>query len=97
MNCESCKVSPELKEAFGCDKPTQDPSQWLDEDGQWFNCPIKFVSDDSKEFIQEYDSYKDNGSMPLKYNEQSHKYLEAKRTYEFFEQKYREIKNGKNC
>ena len=82
---------------LGCEEPTQ-LAVWDDGEDEFFNCPIRFISD---EIYFWYDKYK-HGTR-LEYEELNCRYSEAVNYYEYQLQRYknaktpnRQVLNGNN-
>lgn len=73
----------------------QVPGRWLDEDEEWFSCPLLFINQGSIEFINEYDSYNSRLAMPKQYNQQTAKFFEAVKYFESCVKRFTEMKQGK--
>jgi hypothetical protein len=94
FSCDKCLDAPYIKENLGCDQPTQTPARWLDEDEEWYNCPMRFIPSSVVSFILEYDSYKDKWSTPPRYGDFGAKFLQAKIYLENCLNKYTAMKQG---
>lgn len=106
FSCERCQaasiqdnngneISNYIKESLGCEHPTQTPATWLDENEEWFNCPIQFISQSVFAFFEKYDSFKNGLSMPLNYEDQIGKFNLAVKSFEYYLNKFTEQKQGK--
>ena len=95
FSCDKCLDAPYIKDTLGCDGPTQAPARWLDENEEWFNCPIKFIKQDALDFLDKFDSYKNNISTPPDYENQAARFLEAVGYFNSCVNRYTEIKQGK--
>jgi hypothetical protein len=95
FSCTQCELAPYTKDSLGCENTTQTPAAWLDEDEEWHNCPIKFVSQSVIDFMEKYDSYKNKMATPPDFENQSAKFNSAVRIFESYLSKYNEMKQGK--
>ena len=95
FSCSKCRDAPYIKESLGCDGPTQTPAAWLDEEEQWYNCPIKFINQSSLDFIEKYDAYKNKMATPPDYEKQSARFNMAIRFFESELSRFIEMKQGK--
>ena len=94
FNCNQCREAPYIKEIRGCEKPTQTPAHWLDEDEDWYQCPRLFIPPKCWEFFNKYCSYKDDTATPPDFEKQSAKFNSAKIVYENYLAKFLKQKNG---
>lgn len=94
FSCEKCQSAPYIRDTLGCEKPTQEPAHWLDENEAWYSCPIQFITQGCCEFMEKYDSYKSQLSTPPNYEKQSAKFIEGVKYYEHCLRKYTEMKQG---
>jgi hypothetical protein len=97
MNCATCQTAPKAKESFGCESPLQVPAVYFGdiEDEEWYNCPMRFITQSSYDFLNEYDAYKSGMAEPMKYGKQSAKYFEAVRTFDHYLSMFSNMKQGK--
>jgi hypothetical protein len=53
MSCAVCQTDPDLKEAFGCEAPTQHPA-WVNEldEEEYYTCPLQMIP------VEVYDWYR---------------------------------------
>lgn len=79
---------------MGCEEPTQNPAVWFELEEEWYSCPIKFIMDNTLDFVKEYDSLKSNMAVAGKYGEQSSKYYEAITIFENYVAKFTKEKQG---
>jgi hypothetical protein len=80
---------------LGCETPTQ-VAVWETEEYEFFNCPLRFVSNSVWEWCNEYAYAKDLGTA-LPYNLQSNLFLEAWAVYssEYNERIRKKMKHDK--
>jgi len=105
-SCDTCneglteeqKQDPDasyIKVSRGCEKPTQMPSTIrLDPDEEWYNCPLRFISQSVHDFLGKYDAYKKGLSTPPDYDDQAQKFIEAVNVFEYYIGKYVNAKKG---
>ena len=84
-----------MKLTLGCETPTQAPVEWLDENEQWFNCPINFINESAMAFLSKYDSYKNGMAAPPDYGRQAASFFEAVKYFESQLTHFIEVKTGK--
>ena len=84
-----------MKLTLGCEVPTKSGTQWLDEDEEWFNCPINFINESAMDFLKKYDAYKNNFATPPDYEKQSAVFNEAIKYFEGEVAHFTEVKTGK--
>lgn len=55
MSCYDCQRDPGLKEAWGCDGPTQ-AAVWIDDetDDEYYVCPARLLPENIIEWYNEY-------------------------------------------
>lgn len=94
FSCGKCQAAPYIKDTLGCEEPTQTPAFWFEKDEEWFNCPLKFITEEVLDFLNEYDSLKTNLARPKEYGEQSSKFYEAVRVLENNISKFVKEKEG---
>lgn len=56
MSCRECSLDPSLRQAWGCDSPSQ-YVVWEDDEDIFYSCPMLFVSEQSNDFFEEYAYY----------------------------------------
>jgi len=82
MSCSDCQRDPELKEAWGCESPTQIAVWADDEDGQeYYSCPFQFIPGHIIEWYQEYVYYKEFPGSAPSYWDQGEKWLDITAIY----------------
>ena len=92
FSCEKCNDSPYIKDSLGCEKPLKDAATWIGPDDEFYNCPIRFITDSTYDFIEKYDCRKFyTGNQ---YEKESAKFLLAVRIFERYLSKFMEMKNG---
>jgi len=94
-----CQCDPQMKNMWGCDKPSQHVV-WVGMDETCFySCPIKFITSNSIEWFSEQSYYKEYGNV-YKYHELPSVYVEAMEVYNsyLYDYKMKEIeeKSRKN-
>ena len=84
FRCSVC--SDELKEERDCDNDNSESSVFYHEDiGEFYACPLKFISQSVIRFFKEYDTYaKFPNSAPNSYGEFNPRFLEAVFLYDGF-------------
>lgn len=95
FSCDICRDAPFTKDNLGCENPTQTPAAWLDENEEWYNCPLKFIPMSVIDFLEKYDAYKNSIASPPDFENQSAKFIIAVRYFENHINKYNRIKQGK--
>ena len=88
FSCSKCKSAPYIKDTLGCDKPMETAATWLGEEDEFYNCPIKFITENTGQFFEKYDSYKNGIATPPDYEKQSAKFFIALRTFEYYLDKF---------
>ena len=79
MTCGACLGDPELPKAWGCEQPTQ-AAVWVDEEHEFYGCPIRFISQAASEWYVEYAYYRELGGAPP-FGDQDARFIEAIREY----------------
>jgi len=70
-----------LKEKLGCETPTQE-AVWEDEDDVFFNCPIRFITENVWAFIKKYDAIKNGICRPKEYEQTAARFIQAANFFE---------------
>jgi hypothetical protein len=95
FDCKKCLNAPYIKENLGCESPTQTPAAWLDENEEWFNCPIRFINKSTLDFIEKYDAYRNKMATPPDFDKQSARFNIAVKYFESELSRFIEMKQGK--
>ena len=70
-----------MRESWGCEKPAP-AVVWEDPElGEFFNCPLKFISETVVDWYEEYSYNQDFGAAAPAFLKQSAKFVEAVRLY----------------
>ncbi|MDR0307632.1 MAG: hypothetical protein LBI42_12460 [Chitinispirillales bacterium] len=70
-----------MRESWGCDKPAP-AAVWEDPElGEFFNCPLKFISETVVDWYEEYSYNQDFSAAAPAFLKQSAKFAEACRLY----------------
>lgn len=93
FSCDKCAEAPYIKDSLGCEKPLEIAAAWWEED-QFYNCPIKFITQNSYELIEKMDSYKNGLSTPPDFERHSAKFLLGVKTFENYLAKFNAMKKG---
>jgi hypothetical protein len=95
MGKSMCQCDPQVKELWGCEKPTQHVV-WRDlDENEYYVCPIRCIPEEVINWYDEYKFYQEfSGS--LKYHEIPAKWIEAKNTYNSYVNRYIEDQNSMN-
>jgi len=80
FNCEECQHAPELKQAWGCDTPTES-AVWEDGENEFYNCPLRFITKEALSWYQEH-LYNEHYHTALPYHMQSEGYVKALAYYQ---------------
>lgn len=75
---------------MGCEIPTQ-IAVWEDNEDRFFNCPLKFISNESINWFEHFRYDSIFSGVALRFKDQSAKYIEA---MDYFNMKLREILNN---
>jgi hypothetical protein len=94
FSCEKCQTSPYVKDNLGCEKPTQVPARWFEDDEEWFNCPMQFIPRSCYEFVEKYDAYKGQIASPPDFENQAAKFNAGVKAYEYYLGKFMAQKQG---
>lgn len=84
-DCSTC--AKEVREMYGCEKPTQVPV-WVVDDNKdgigFYNCPVKFLTDKMYSWYNEYKLLKEGLVSPDKYYEKQARWFDAVKCYQEF-------------
>jgi len=69
-------MEPGIKWLCGCEEPTQ-MAVWEDDDDEFYNCPLRFITDQTAEWYKEYAYYQDFPGAAPAYRQMPAKFLEA--------------------
>jgi len=94
FSCDKCAEAPYIKDTLGCEVPLKFAALWLSDEDEFYNCPIKFIMQSSRELIEKMDSYKNGLSTPPEFEKQSAKFLLGVRVYEGYLSKFNAMKKG---
>ena len=94
FSCSKCQEAPYIKDTLGCDKPLEVAARWLGEEDEFFNCPVRFIMENSYELLEKMDGYKNNLFAPLGYEKQSAKFVVGVRILDNYIAKFSEMKRG---
>jgi hypothetical protein len=104
FSCEKCisadvikdekVVDNYIKKAQGCIEPLEKPARWIDEDEDWYNCPVRFICRSASDFLEEYNAYKKQIATPPVFGSHSAKFLEAVWVFEGMIAKFHEEQKG---
>jgi hypothetical protein len=77
---------------LACEKISEEPV-WSDENDDFYNCPFRFILDNTNDFLSRYDAIKQGWTLPLPYDKTLSRFIEASKYYEqqyskFLEQKH---------
>jgi len=66
----------------------------LDQDEEWYSCPLKFINQSCYDFLDKFDSYKNQMSTPPDFESQSYKFNTGVKAFEYYLNKYTSMKQG---
>lgn len=70
-----------MRQSWGCEEPVP-VAVWEDPElGEFYNCPLKFVSATVCDWYEEYSYYQEFAGSAPSFNVQSAKFIEAARVY----------------
>jgi hypothetical protein len=87
-----CGCDEYTKEQWGCEKPAQVPI-YEDEQDAFYNCPWRFVSASTIDFLQRYNDLKNGIVAALPYNQTLNRFLEAVHYFDGEYEKARKMKD----
>jgi hypothetical protein len=94
FSCEKCNEAPYIKDTLGCDKPMEIAATWLGPDEEFYNCPIRFIMQNSCELLEKMDSYKTGLSTPPDFENHSAKFLLGVKVFDHYYRKLDALKKG---
>lgn len=92
--CDKCKEAPYIKDTLGCDSPLKVAATWLGEEDEFFNCPIRFIMENTYELLDKMDSYKSGLSSPPCFEKQSAKFLLGMSVFNSYLAHFSALKRG---
>lgn len=77
LNCNDCQGDPDTKKNWGCDSSTQF-AVWADNENEFYNCPLKFITPEHYDFLEEYD-FNNRHNVSIDIKNVPCRYLEAEK------------------
>jgi len=77
-----------MRDAWGCENPAPAAVWEGPELGEFFNCPLKFVSETVVDWYEEYSYYQDFAGAAPPFFKQSAKFIEAVKIYKTAHNEY---------
>lgn len=79
FDCNGC--SEYDKEQWGCEKAAEYPI-WSDEDGDFYNCLVRFITPSTYDFLSRYDAIKNGWAVGLPFDNTLNRFVEAVNIFE---------------
>jgi hypothetical protein len=79
---------------MGCKKPLEIAAKWLEDEEEFFNCPMQFITVGTCDFLEKYDCYKKGTATPPDYERQSANFITAAGLLERSIDKFLKLKKG---
>ena len=79
---------------MGCEAPLEIAATWLGEEDEFFNCPVRFIMENSYELIEKMDSYKNGLSTPPNFENHSAKFLLGAKIFNNYCAHFSALKRG---
>jgi len=79
---------------MGCEKPLETAATWLGEEDEFYNCPVRFITTSTRDFLEKYDSYRSRMATPPDFEKQSANFISAIGIFERSVDKFLKLKKG---
>ena len=83
-----------IQKSRGCNAPSEVGVKWFNDEDDFWNCPIKFISQGVYEFLEKYDAYKSQLATPPDYEKQAAKFWEGVKALESYLVKFHKQQKG---